>query len=342
MAKQTDLIVNGTARKQDKEIEEGGALRIREILGTQRPLERTEQPKEERTFDECQKTYNKLYKFLKGVVEAAKAEKNFSLEDGLKVISEIVEDSEMVECLYTKTLAYEDPSDVLVYHSINVFIYSIKVGFGLKYSKHQLIELGLAAMLHDIGMTKIPEEIIKKSSSLSAEELEILKEHPLYGHEILYNLGKEYGWLAEVALQEHEREQGQGYPKGLKGDEIHEYAKIIGIADVYEALTHPRPHRRKALPHEAIEELKTSFSHKILKAFLIQLTMYPPGCYVKLNSNIIGRVIAVNSNSPLRPKIEAICDSDGKTLEAGRIINLSEEPLLYITNCLHEEDLQLE
>jgi len=339
MPRETDLIVKGTRKAfpEDKGIKEGEQLKTGDTFPA--PSQQPEKSKEETAPEKCQEIYNRLFEFVKGVMEAARAENSFSLEQESKVISEILKDPNMLDCLYANTFAYQNPGDLLVYHSINVFIYSAKVGLALGYYGRQLLELGLAATLHDAGMVKVPEEIIKKSNLLSNEELSSIKKHPIYGHEIIMNLGKEYMWLAEVVLQEHEREQGQGYPKGLKGDQIHEYAKIIGMADVYEALTHPRPHRREAVPYDAMQEMKALFSPRILKALVIQLTIYPPGCYVKLNSNVIARVIAVNPDSPLRPTIEAICDSQGRPSEPGRVINLSREPFLHIIECIHQEDL---
>jgi HD-GYP domain-containing protein (c-di-GMP phosphodiesterase class II) len=339
MARETDLIFKGASRalRKDKSIEEGGQLKTGDpFIG---PWQQAEQPEEEMTLEQCQETYNKLFEFVKGIMKAAGAENSFSLEQGSKVISDILRYPNIIDWLYANTLAYQNPSDLLVYHSINVFICSVKIGMALGYSRRQLLELSIAALLHDIGMTKVPEQIIKKTNQLSNKELDTIKKHPIYGHEIITKLGKKYMWLAKVVLQEHEREQGQGYPEGIKGNEIHEYAKIIGVADVYEALTHPRPHRREALPYEAIEELKALFSLKILKAFLTQLTMYPLGCYVKLNSNVIGRVTAVNTDSPLQPIIEPVCDSQGRSSEPGQVINLSQEPFLHIVECLHQEDL---
>jgi len=339
MARETDLIVKG-ARKalpEEEGVKEGEQLKTGDIF--QASSQQPEKSKEEKAGEKCQEISNRLFEFVKGVMEAAKAENSFTLEEGSKLISEILKDPNLLDCLYANTLAYQNPGDLLVYHSLNVFIYSVKVGLELGYHGRQLLELGLAAMLHDIGMIKVPEEIIKKGNLLSEEELDIIKKHPVYGHEIIMKLGREYMWLAEAVLQEHEREQGQGYPKGIKGDQIREYAKIIGVADVYEALTHPRPHRREAVPYEAIREMKDSFPTGILKALLIQLTIYPLGCYVKLNSNVIGRVVAVNPDSPLRPTIELVYDSQGRPPEPGQVLNLSREPFLYIVECLHQEDL---
>jgi HD-GYP domain-containing protein (c-di-GMP phosphodiesterase class II) len=329
MARETELILKGASRASRKVawIEEGAHR------------QQADKPGQDTTLEQGQASYSKLFDLVKGLMRAARAENGFSLEQGSRVISDILKEPDIIDWLYANTLAYQNPSDLLVYHSINVFICSLKIGMGLGYHSRQLLELGLSALLHDIGMAKVPEEIIKKANELSNEEVNTIKQHPIYGHEIIMRLGKEYMWLAGVVLQEHEREQGQGYPKGIKGDEIHEYAKIIGVADVYEALTHPRPHRREALPYEAIDELKALFSLKILKAFLTQLTMYPLGCYVKLNSNVIGRVTAVNPDSPLQPIIEAVSDSQGRASEPGQVINLSQEPFLHIVECLREEDL---
>jgi len=339
MARETDLILKEAWKDSfiDKSLDQSEQSETAHTFIA--PWQQVEKPGKEKTLEKYQDTYNKLFEFVKEVMGAARAEKTFSLEEGSKVISDILKDPIMIDWLYAKTLVYQYPSDLLVYHSINVFICSVKISMALGYHKRQLMELGLAALLHDIGMAKVPEEITEKINELSNDEFNTIKEHPIYGHEIIMKLGKEYERLAEVVLQEHEREQGQGYPKGIKGDEIHEYAKIIGVADVYEALTHPRPHRREALPYEAIEELKTLFPLKILKAFLTQLTMYPLGCNVKLNSNVIGRVIAVNPDSPIQPIIETVCDSNGRASEPGQVINLYKEPFLYIVECLHQEDI---
>lgn len=126
---------------------------------------------------------------------------------------------------------------------------------GVNYSSKQLIELGITSILHDIGMVFIPQEIVEKNGKLTASELEKIRKHPYCTYKILQTLGEKYSWIAKVAYQEQEREDGRGYPRGLKGDEIHDYAKIIGVVDVYEALTHDRPQRMGYMPHEAVKLL---------------------------------------------------------------------------------------
>ncbi|MBI2876259.1 MAG: HD domain-containing protein [Candidatus Tectomicrobia bacterium] len=226
----------------------------------------------------------------------------------------------------------------------NVFVFTLKVGRGLKYEGHQLEELGLAALLHDIGYGRIPPEIRQACRPLTPEEMHEIQAHPAYGHEILLtSLGEAHKQLAEIVLQTHERENGQGYPHGLKGREIHEYAKIIGISDVFEALTHSRPHRKRLLPYEAVKEILSSQRHlfpsNIFKILIQEMSVFPIYSYVRLNSGAIGRVIATEANQPLRPTVEILCDSEGKRVEGGKIIRLVETSLLHITGLVDEKEI---
>jgi HD-GYP domain-containing protein (c-di-GMP phosphodiesterase class II) len=172
----------------------------------------------------------------------------------------------------------------------------------------------------------------------------LIKKHPQFGYEIVLNsLGEKYKWLAEVVSQEQEREGGQGYPRGLLGNEIHEYAKVIGIVDVYEALSHPRPQRKRFLPYEAtkviVNSSKNMFPQKLIRALLTKLSCFPTGSYVVLNSKAIGRVVETNEAYPLRPVIEMLYDSMGKKLTEKKVVKLQDTPLLYITDSMFEEDL---
>ncbi len=162
-------------------------------------------------------------------------------------------------------------------------------------------------------------------------------------YKILQTLGKKYLWIAKVVSQEQERENGQGYPNGLKGDEIHDYAKIIGIVDVYEALTHHRPQRRGHMPHDAVKLIlgtqKNLFSDEVKRLLLTKLSCFPLGSYVKLNSKAICKVIEVYEDSPLRPTVEILFDSQKRKLPNKKIIRLTEAPLLHITSTVYESDL---
>ena len=287
--------------------------------------------------------YASLYDFVEGIIKSIKRKKRFSIERGLEVIKEIVHTENATNILYGKAVQGKGIPDNLAAHSANVCIYSLILGKGVDYSQVKLIELGITALLHDLGMVFVPNGIVNKKGKLSASELQQLREHPSYTYKILQTLGEKYLWIAKVASQEQERENGQGYPNGLKGDEIHGYAKIIGIVDVYEALTHNRPQRRGYMPHDAVKLIlgtqKKLFSNNIKRLLLTKLSCFPLGSYLKLNSKAICKVIEIYEDAPLRPTVEILFNSQNRRPKKKKIIRLTETPLLYVTGTVYESDL---
>jgi HD-GYP domain-containing protein (c-di-GMP phosphodiesterase class II) len=287
--------------------------------------------------------YASIYNFVEGIINSLKRKKRFDIEKGLEIVKNIVHTEKAASILYGKAVQGNGIPDNLAAHSANVCIYSLMLGRGANYSHGQLIELGITALLHDIGMVFVPKEIVNKRGKLTTSEFKQIRKHPNYSYKILQTLGKEYLWIAKVVSQEQERENGQGYPNGLKGDEIHDYAKIIGIVDVYEALTHHRPQRRGHMPHDAVKLIlgtqKDLFSDEVKRLLLTKLSCFPLGSYVKLNSKAICKVIEVYENSPLRPTVEILFDSQKRKLPNKKIIRLTETPLLHITSTVYESDL---
>ena len=299
---------------------------------------------EERKEKELVDIYDEFYEFLAEVLDAAKTDQKFSIDRGVELVAKVIDTPSAIESLYRKAIYRKEFKYDSRVHGINVAIFAIKIGEGLGYKRDQLVELGIAALIHDIGMCKIPDEVVNKEGILTNEEYALIKKHPQFGYEIVLNsLGEKYKWLAEVVSQEQEREGGQGYPRGLQGNEIHEYAKVIGIVDVYEALSHPRPQRKRFLPYEAtkviVNSSKNIFPQKLIRALLTKLSCFPISSYVVLNSKAIGRVVETNEASPLRPVIEMLYDSMGKKLTEKKVIKLLDTPLLYITDSMFEEDL---
>jgi len=288
--------------------------------------------------------YTSSYNFIESVLNNLKKKQNFTIDKGLRIVSEIVNTEKAASILYGKAVqGGKGIPDNLEAHSVNVCIYALMLGKGVNYSRKQLIELGITALLHDIGMIFIPQEIVEKNGKLTASEIEKIRKHPYYTYKILQTLGEKYSWIAKVAYQEQEREGGQGYPRGLKGDEIHDYAKIIGVVDVYEALTHHRPQRKGYMPHEAVKLIlgtqKDLFSNEVKRLLLTKLSCFPLGSYVKLNSKAICKVVEINEDSPLRPAVEILFDSQRRKLSRKKVINLADAPLLYITGTVYESDL---
>ncbi|MDY6950068.1 MAG: HD domain-containing phosphohydrolase [Thermodesulfobacteriota bacterium] len=286
--------------------------------------------------------YQQAFEYCKETFAGVRQNTPMSMDECSRIIHSMVETC-VGDSLYSRALHGRNGTDFLVSHSANVAVYSIKMGAGLGFSKERQVELGMAGLLHDVGKCMIPEEVLYKEDRLSDEEFRMVREAPNHGYDLLRSLGKEYAYVAECCLQVYERIDGTGYPKGLKGDEIHEYAQIIGLVDLYEALTHSRPQREKFLHFAAVKEViksgKSAFQRNHLKALLRIFSIFPLNSYVKLNSNAIGRVTDTYLDQPMRPRLHIISDSQGSPVLTEQVVNLPEHPLLYIVDSVSEVEL---
>jgi HD-GYP domain-containing protein (c-di-GMP phosphodiesterase class II) len=289
--------------------------------------------------------YNGLVNFMGGVVDRVKKREQFDIQKGSKFINVIVNyPRSILDDLHRLTLlSTGNKKGSLSNHAANVSINSIIMGAGFVYPRTKLIQLGTAALFHDIGMYRVPDTIIKKKGRLNPSEMKVIRKHPEVAYNELLKYGEQYHWLAEVVYQEHERVDGSGYPRGLKGDQIHEHASIIGILDIYDAMIHNRPQRGGLSPSYAMKEIigssKGLFPPLIIKKLLSQLSIFPVKSYVKLNNDSIGMVVKTNSLWPLKPTISLIYDAQGKRVIDGRVLDLAENPLLYIQDVIREEDV---
>ncbi len=200
--------------------------------------------------EEINLLYDQLYGFVEGVATAVRQGSPFTVDEAFGHVSKVVDTPSASDVLYRRAIYTRESSDdeqgfasAVVLHSVNVCIYCLKIGEGLRYGRDQLIDLGVSGLLHDLGMVKLPAEFFTKGK-LEPEDIERLHKHPFDGHTVLSALGENLQWLAEIALQEHERWDGSGYPNQVQADQIHEYARIVGVADFYAGLTRSRHDRR--------------------------------------------------------------------------------------------------
>jgi hypothetical protein len=231
-------------------------------------------------------------------------------------------------------------ADYVALHQARVCIMALRIGGGVGYDRARLHSLGMAAALFDVGLWQLPDTILRKSDALSGDELALWRSHPKLSADIVSRWNPPIEHIVQTILQHHEREQGQGFPQGLHGPAIDPDAKIIALVDTYSALTLPPTSRPRLRPHEAIRDIvKTrndQFPSALIKALLSEISVFPPGTVVRLNTEEVGRVIAVNRNHPLRPKVEVLADGKGQRLPAPKLIDLSEAPFLYITGPVGE------
>jgi HD-GYP domain-containing protein (c-di-GMP phosphodiesterase class II) len=228
-------------------------------------------------------------------------------------------------------------------HSVNVCILAVLMGTSKCYDEYRLKELALGALLHDVGKILVPIEVLNKPGRLTAKEFDIVKEHAELGFELLRKQQDQVSLLAcHVAFQHQEKYDGSGYPRQLKGTEIHEYARIVAVADVYDALTSDRPYRKGMLPHEAYEIMmasgKTHFDDELLQKFFEKIAVYPIGTIVRLNSGEVGMITEVIPELQTRPKIQLITDGNGQFIQGLEEIDLTVHLTTFIDKVFNEEE----
>ncbi|HZK43914.1 MAG TPA: HD-GYP domain-containing protein [Syntrophomonadaceae bacterium] len=225
-------------------------------------------------------------------------------------------------------------------HSVNVCVVTIMIGITLGYNDFKLRELGLGALLHDIGKTKIDKAILHKPDDLTAEEFSEITKHTEYGFEILRQYDDISLLSAHIAFQHHERWDGQGYPRKLHGDQIHEYARIVAVADVYDALLADRPYRPAYSINQTLTVLKRMagiyLDNKCVDALISNVAIYPIGSIVELNTGDIAIVIDINKKFPTKPKLKIIYNKNTRSLCPPHMIDLSKMTTVVIKRGLSQ------
>ncbi|MFT8312627.1 MAG: HD-GYP domain-containing protein [Clostridium sp.] len=236
--------------------------------------------------------------------------------DSLKIIEDlidyIIEMGDVNKYLYN----IQTYDNYTYAHSIDTGIMSTFLGEKMNLNENELKELGMGAILHDIGKTRVPISIINKTGSLTGEEYDEIKKHPIYGKEILERNFKISSNVIKVITEHHERVDGTGYPYGLKGYQISKLSKIACICDVYDSIMTDRCYRKKFAPNDAYELILAGsgslFDDKIVKGFKNTFSVYPLGCCVKLSNGIEGYVIKQNPGFPDKPIIRVLYDINTK------------------------------
>lgn len=253
------------------------------------------------------------------------------------ILDDLLQNKQMIGHL--ATISTHSPS--MYHHSVNVAVLATAVGMSLGYNRQRLMELGIGAMLHDIGKLHLPEEMLKKQDRWSEEEREIAKQHTMHGFNLLRKQHDISLLSAHVCLQHHERLDGSGYPQGLHGKQIHEYAQIVGIADIYDSLTSPRPWRKRYMPQDALEFLLGSgghlFEHTLVNAFIKHIAVFPIGSSVVLNTGEVGVVSRVDPDYSHRPTVRIIKDGRGNDVHHPFDLDLKTNIKLFIVGFEDDE-----
>ena len=232
---------------------------------------------------------------------------------------------------YHKDKAYS----YLLTHPVNVAIVSGVIGKWLKLNEADLVRLICSGLLHDIGKAKIRDSILNKPDLLNQGELEMVRNHTKYGYQLLKDLNIFDEDILSGVLYHHERQDGRGYPEQLQGDEIPLFARIIAVADIYDAMTSKKAYKDKCSPFKVVGEIEEnrfeSLDPRICQVFLENILNYYPGSKVRLNNDKVGTIICVNHGEYRRPVI--YCGDEQ--------INLSKERDLEIVEIILHGDCEL-
>lgn len=246
------------------------------------------------------------------------------------LLTEIMNRPDILICL--NDIGSTDESTLV--HSVNTTVYALLIGGHLGYSNNDLRRLAEGTLLHDIGKTLVKQAILQKPGALTTTEFDHIKTHTTLGNKLL----KKNPLLTEltriIALNHHERLDGSGYPNGLQRKEIHEFVRIVSIADVYESLTAERCYHRSICPFDAIQIITKDSANKLdayLAALLIRsIAIYPNGSTVQLSDRRYAIVKEQNQGMPFCPIVRILGFEDGREVSLGEC-NLMDELTLTIT-----------
>jgi HD-GYP domain-containing protein (c-di-GMP phosphodiesterase class II) len=228
--------------------------------------------------------------------------------------------------------------------AVNTAILSALCALEINLPHHRILNIINGALLHDAGMLRLPKEITEKRGGLSETERQQIRSHPVLTHKIVVKELHFMDDVGNIVLQHHERWDGNGYPNQIAGDYIDMGARIVSIADAFEAMVSPKPYRNSITGNQAVKNLLADNSRRfdptILRAFVLIMGIYPIGSIVRLNNGAVARIAEVRAIAPLRPKVQIIVDQANKVYrnEQGEFLDLMTEKSLYIAKAMDTKE----
>jgi len=214
-------------------------------------------------------------------------------------------------------------------HSLDVCILGLSMARHMSLSRDEMMEIGIGALLHDVGKMRISPQILRKPATLSETEWVEMRKHPIYSLEIMEASHDIPNKSKELALQHHERYNGKGYPFGLKGENIGVFGQIAGVIDFYDAITTDRPYQKAIQPHEAIRQIYENghmeFDRLLVERFIQCIGIYPFGTLVLLDSEEMAVVCGTQGESLLRPQVLVIYRNSRTPYPEPFMVDLSEK-----------------
>ena len=257
--------------------------------------------------------------------------RTLDLNNARKVVKNCVESVLRNESALMLLTKIKNQDNYTAEHCINVSILAAAFGKHLGLLEGEIESLALCGLLHDVGKTRIPDEILNKPGALTPEEFEVMKNHTSHGRSILMGTSPSLNMAVEVAFCHHERVDGKGYPRSLNASQIPYFAKIIGIVDAYDAITSTRIYDKGRASMQALDIINrnsgSQFDEELASDFIQLIGIYPPGSIVEMTNGEVGIVIESERSSKLKPKLLLVRESDKSPMSTFRTITLKTEPV---------------
>lgn len=272
---------------------------------------------------------------IKKTIEKFKTVSNSDIQKISQLVEEMIEQILEKKDFVFALSQLRSVDDYTYQHSVNVGVLALIIGLDLGINRESLLTLGTGAMLHDIGKIMISEDILKKPAKLTSEEFTEVKKHTEYGYDILKqtNISEE---AALIALHHHEKYDGSGYNGNLLGTQIPLFARIVAVADVYDAMSNDRVYQRKSKPDKVFREIthlgNRHFDREIMETFAKHINLYPTGTGVILNSGHRGIVLEQNRLYPESPIVRIFIPKEQRSKFKYVDLDLSDSRKWYITD----------
>jgi len=292
------------------------------------------------------KMYGEALGYAHEFIDDIKNGKPFDFNEAAPLVNDFIDSvfrNESAAAAISKLKAFDEYTYT---HCINVSILAVILGKRLGYSRDRLELLGIAGLFHDAGKAVIPNNILNKPDKLTDEEMNIMRTHPLRGYQIL----KEQPGIPEEVLrgclEHHEKHDGSGYPRGLKGDEISDFSRLLTVVDVYDALTSRRVYKDPMPPGQVLAMMYkwrvTDFHPNIVEEFIKSLGVYPVGSFVRLSSGKHAVVVDHNPVDPLHPSVRVVYDSRMHQIPMVTVNLADEGDKVKITDVINPDEYKVD
>lgn len=285
-----------------------------------------------------QRTRQNVISHVKQVFESIELGKTFDMQELSASVTAIIDEITANPNVLINLTDIRTFDGSIFAHCVNVCILSIIIGVKFNLNELELRELAIGAILHDIGKISIPTQVLQKRGPLTRSEFDLVKRHTVNGRHILRNNHGIPLLSAHIAYQHHEQPNGKGYPRELLDEQIYLYAKIVAVADAYDAMTSARVYRQGMMPFQALRVIRQlreiQFNAAAADYLLSTVAPYPIGSRVLLSNAEIGVVVDVNTVDRERPVVRLLFRADGSKYQYPREIDLMQETSLKIVRSI--------